>query len=81
MTGYDAWKTDSGYRDSPYRDMTPEEEKIAFLESRMGKLEAALNECAEYFDNRSDISNDHDEDGSPRPNKEMRMLQMIEEAL
>ena len=42
---------------------------------------AALEECAEYFDQRSDISNDHDEDGSPRPNKEMLMLQMIEGVL
>lgn len=76
LPGYDAWKLDSGYR-----DMTAEEEKIAFLENRMDKLEAILGECADYFDSRSDISNDHDEDGSPRPNKEMRMLQMIEEAL
>ena len=76
IPGYDAWKTDSGYR-----DMTPEEERIQHLEGRMKKLEAVLTDCSEYFDQRSDISSEHDEDGSPRPNEEMKLLQMIEEVL
>lgn len=76
LPGYDAWKTDSGYR-----DMTPEEEKIEHLESRIKEMEAALNECAAYFNQRSDISSEHDEDGSHRPNEEMKMLSMIEDVL
>ena len=42
------------------------------------KLEAALNECAEYFNQRSDA--DCDQDGFI-PNEEMRLLTEIEEAL
>jgi len=75
LPGYDAWKTQSP------DDMTAEEEEIQILKSRVKEMESALNECAEYFDNRADISNEHNEDGSPRPNLEMKMLQMIEEVL
>ena len=76
LPGYDAWKTAS-----PYDDMTPEEEKMQELESRLAEMQTVLGECAAYFDERSDISNEHNEDGSPRPNLEMKMLQMIEEVL
>ncbi len=43
------------------------------------KLEATLDECLEYFEDRYDvIDGDY---GQPAPNKEMRMGQMIEMAL
>lgn len=45
------------------------------------KLLEALRDCAEYFEQRSDIADEHNEDGSPRPNEEMRMLAMIQTAL
>ena len=76
IRGYDAWKTAS-----PYDDVNPEEEKMQDLESRLAAMQTVLSECADYFDNRADISSEHNEDGSPRPNLEMKMLQMIEEVL
>jgi hypothetical protein len=76
IPGYDAWKTAS-----PYDDMTAEQEEIQILRARNMEMESALNECAAYFDQRADISSEHNEDGSPRPNEEMQLLQMIEEAL
>jgi hypothetical protein len=76
IRGYDAWKTAS-----PYDDMTPEQEKMEDLESRLAAMQTVLGECAAYFDERSDISSDHNEDGSPRPNLEMRLLQAIEEVM
>ena len=76
LPGYDAWKT------SPPDDgVGPEQERIQELESHLAEMHAALEACAEYFDNRADISSEHNEDGSPRPNLEMKMLQMIEEVL
>lgn len=50
-------------------------------EKRIAELEASLNECLEFFQDRADIANEHDEDGSPRPNKEMRFASTIDEAL
>jgi hypothetical protein len=76
LPGYDAWKLAS-----PDEDMTEEEEQIQNLKHRVAELHSVLAECAAYFDQRSDISSEHDEDGSPRPNEEMKMLQMIEEVL
>lgn len=76
LPGYDAWKTHN-----PADDMSAEQEEIQSLKGRVNELIAALEECASYFDDRSDISSEHDEDGSPRPNKEMQMLQMIEDVL
>jgi hypothetical protein len=51
------------------------------LAEYVGKLHEVLDECATYFDQRSDISDETNEDGSPRPNKEMQMLTMIEEVM
>jgi hypothetical protein len=76
LPGYDAWKTTP-----PDDGMGPERERIQELESHLAAMQSVLSECAEYFDNRADISNEHNEDGSPRPNVEMKMLQMIEEVL
>lgn len=74
LPGYDAWKLDSGYR-----DMTDQEIEIDRLETRIKKLTTALEECAEYFDNRSDVLDGPE--GTHLPNKEMRLLQMIQEVL
>ena len=73
LPGYDAWKTASP------DDMTAEEEEIAILKDRVKEMESVLTECAEYFDNRSDVIDG--DDGVPRPNREMQMLQMIDEVL
>jgi hypothetical protein len=55
--------------------------KVPAPQSTVTKMREALEQCAEYFDNRADITNEHDEDGSPRPNEEMRLLTEIREAL
>lgn len=55
------------------------EEDHERLTMRIRALETALQECAGYFDDRSDVvDGDY---GVPAPNKEMKMLQMIQEAL
>ena len=49
------------------------------LETRIRKLEAALEECMEYFESRYDVvDGDY---GQPRPNKEMQMGHMIDEVM
>lgn len=46
---------------------------------RIDELETVLAQCRDYFDNRSDvIDGDY---GIPAPNKEMRMLQEIDEVM
>ena len=74
LPGYDAWKTESGYR-----DMTEQEELIEQLQIRLKEMVAVLQECAEYFDGRSDVVDGSY--GQPEPNREMRMLQSIEKVL
>jgi hypothetical protein len=42
-------------------------------------LHAVLDECADYFDNKSDVlDGDY---GVPEPNKEMRLLSMIKDIM
>jgi ABC-type Zn2+ transport system substrate-binding protein/surface adhesin len=48
-------------------------------EKRITELEAALNECLEYFQDHSDV--DDGDYGEPYPNKEMRLASMVDEAL
>lgn len=55
--------------------------KVPTSQSSVADMRAALEQCAEYFDNRADIANEHDEDGSPRPNEEMRLLTEVRDAL
>ena len=57
------------------------DEELRAAYQRIAELTAELVECRDYFDNRADISNEHDEDGSPRPNEEMRRLVSIDECL
>jgi hypothetical protein len=45
---------------------------------RIAELECALSECLEYLKDHSDVS---DGDYGPRPNKEMRLATMVDEAL
>jgi hypothetical protein len=42
-------------------------------------LEAALEECQEYFDDESDVVDG--DDGQPEPNREMYMSMMIDSVL
>lgn len=42
------------------------------------RLREALEQCAEYFDDRSDVDTS---DGEPVANKEMRLLGVVREAL
>lgn len=44
-------------------------------------LIAVLSEVREYFDQRADISDKSDEDGTPHPNVEMRMRDEIDAAI
>ena len=76
IPGYDAWKLRS-----PYDDISPMDEakdEIDRLEALLGKLEGALAECLDYFEDRQDA--DCDQDGFI-PNEEMKMAQMVKEAL
>jgi hypothetical protein len=58
-------------------DARAEELRAAYERIRL--LEADLEECAEYFADRSDVvDGDY---GEPAPNKEMRLYSMIEETL
>ena len=41
------------------------------------RLRNVLNELWEYFDNRADISDRTDDDGTPYPNEEMWLLSEI----
>ena len=38
---------------------------------------SVIEACWEYMDQRADISNETDDDGSPRPNEEMRLAQEL----
>ena len=54
------------------------ENVLILATARIVRLEEALHECAEYFDTRADA--DHDDTGFV-PNVEMRLLQIIQQAL
>jgi hypothetical protein len=62
---------------APAKDARSEELSAAY--QRITQLENALDECREYFDARSDVIDG--DDGSPRPNAEMRMLSEIDDLL
>jgi len=44
------------------------------MEAALTHARNALNEAGEYFDNRADISDRTDDDGTPYPNEEMTRL-------
>lgn len=58
-------------------DARQEELKAAY--QRIARLEADLNECLEYFEDRYDVSDG--DYGEPAPNKEMQLGSMIKETL
>jgi regulator of sigma D len=60
------------------RTWMAKDEEIRAAYQQIAKLEAALNECVEYFDDRADA--DCDQDGYI-PNDAMKMLCNINEAL
>lgn len=47
--------------------------------AKIERLEAALSQCEEYFDNRADVKDG--DYGAPEPNTEMRLLTEVREAL
>ncbi len=49
--------------------------------SEIERLRGVLGEAWDYFDNRADISDRTDDDGSPYPNEEMSLLSEINEVL
>ena len=53
--------------------------EIAALTKRIATLESALEECLEYFKDRSDVVDGSY--GEPAPNKEMQFANLITEAL
>ena len=57
------------------------EEKVNELEVERSDLRAALEECLIWFQDRYDISDETDDDGTPHGNSEMAMGQMVEEWL
>jgi hypothetical protein len=55
------------------------QDEILAAYERITELETTLEQCREYFTDRSDvIDGDY---GIPAPNKEMRMLQEIDEVM
>jgi hypothetical protein len=57
-------------------DAKSEELKAAY--ERIARLEADLNECREYLECLADVVDGED---GPRPNRAMRLVGMIDEAL
>jgi regulator of replication initiation timing len=51
------------------------------LRAENAKLRAALEECLEWFQDRYDITDETDDDGTPHGNSEMHMGQQVEEWL
>lgn len=63
----------------PHNEKLIAEGKAARLERENAKLRAALEQCEDYFDTRSDVvDGDY---GVPEPNTEMRLLSEVREAL
>lgn len=54
-------------------------ETIYALRRKIVAMEDALAECREYFDGRADADQEPGDD-YPRPNKEMKLLALIDEA-
>jgi hypothetical protein len=52
---------------------------IAGLRRKIAKLEAALDECREYFEDRADADQEPG-DSYPRGNEEMKLLVTIDQA-
>lgn len=61
-------------------DLEQAEKAIAELQGKLDNHTDALEECLEWFRDRQDIG-DLDETGQPTPNAEMKMGNMVEEAL
>jgi len=55
------------------------DEEIRACYERIKMLEADLLECLSYLENHVDIVDGHD--GSPAPNRAMKLVTMIEESL
>jgi hypothetical protein len=91
---YDRWKTDSGYSERDPED-EPSELELVYEQLHQAKedakyaaqaqadriktLEAALEEALEYFKDKYDVKDGPE--GGQLPNEEMRLGQMIDEAL
>jgi hypothetical protein len=61
------------------RQIDAKAEELRAAYQRISRLEADLEECAEYFKDRCDVvDGDY---GEPAPNNEMRLYSMIQEAL
>ena len=92
---YDRWKTTDPRDYEPEPEQEPSELELVYEQladaqadakhaaevaaGRIKELECALEEALDYFKDRYDV-NDGDY-GEPSPNKEMRLGQMIDEAL
>lgn len=53
---------------------------LAELEDKISNMRSVLTLCRDYFDSRADIADYSDETGHT-PNKEMRILSEIDDAL
>lgn len=95
LPGYDTWKTTDPRDYEPEQEQEPSELELVYdmlheakedakhastvSHRRIVELTAALEEALEYFKDRYDVvDGDY---GEPRPNKEMRLGQMIDETL
>jgi hypothetical protein len=91
---YDQWKTtdpreyDVVEEDQPELDLVSEELRQAKLDAesaaeiaakRIAELETSLQECLEFFEDRSDVRDGSD--GEPIPNKEMQLAIAVDETL
>ncbi len=62
-------------------DTTDEARANARLIASAPCMASELLSALDYFESREDIDSEHEEDGSPRPNEEMRMANSIREVL
>lgn len=92
---YDQWKTTDPRDYEPEQEEEPTELELVYQQlheaqetakydakvaaDRIKKLEAALEEALEYFEDRYDVVDGSY--GEPSPNKEMSLGQMIDETL
>lgn len=79
--GYDEWRLagPDEYRTAGEEREAEMRSELEAAHQRNVDLEEALRDCLDYFEARSDVKDG--DYGIPKANKEMRMLQMIEDAL
>ena len=64
-----------------YADPTDLSKPVKHTAELPSDVLSVLEMCWEYMDQRADISHETDDNGSPRPNEEMRLAQELQSIL